>query len=164
MTDINWVAGYIGGELKSRYVQVCALLYEQDGGVGLAPVLSSYSSHIIPCSSVPLQLMASHDQLGKCAFHTAGWPHCRLPRHVSFLSCLLAGPPQGLLSTVVLWKVSASHSTLWPDVVIRNSYKKRQNTQREGGGWGPQAAAQNMPSLIPRVTETDTTLLPSHPI
>lgn len=121
-----------------------------------------------PMSSLALlflsSLTASHDQLGKCVFHTAVWPHCWLPCHVSFLSCLLAGPPQGLLSTVVLWKVSASHSTFWPDVVIRNSYKKRQNTRRDGGGWGPQAAARNMLSLIPRVTETNATLLPSCPI
>lgn len=122
----------------------------------------------LPVSSLALlflsSLTASHDQLGKCVFHTAGWPYGRLPCHVSFLSCLLAGPPQGLLSTVVLWKVSASHSTLWPDVVIRNSYKKRQNTRRDRGGWGPQAAALNMQSLIPHVTETNATLLPSCPI
>lgn len=127
---------------------MCARAYELGGGVGLAPVfsmVSSYLARVIPAVLLFLSsLMASQGQLGKGMFHTAGWPHCRLPRHVSFLSCPSAGPPQGLLSTVVLWKVSASHSTLWPDVVIRSSYKKRQNTRRDGGGQGPQAAAQNM--------------------
>lgn len=168
MTDINWVASYIRGELNQgtyRHVLSPVSGVEGRGWSLFAP------THLptLPVSFLALllflsSLTVSHGQLGECVFHTAGWPHCLLPRHVSFLSCLLAGPPQGLLSTVVLWKVSASHSTLWPDIVIRNSYKKRQNTRRDGGGWGPQAAAQNMQSLIPRVTETNATLLPSHPI
>lgn len=63
---------------------------------------------------------------------------------VSFLFCASAGPPQGLISMVVLWKVSAPRSTLWPNVVIRNSDKKRQNTRQEGGARGPGAAAENV--------------------
>lgn len=110
-------------------------------GWGLC-LLTAYLPTLSPCPSLlfccPLPAWWHHKAswAKACVPRTTGWPHCQLPRHVSFLSCPSAGPPQGPLSTVVLWKVSASHSTLWPDVVIRNSYKKRQNTRRDGGGWG----------------------------
>lgn len=76
---------------------------------------------------------------------TAGWTRRPLPRHVPFLFHPSGRPPWGPIPMVVLWKVSAPRATLWPDVVIRNSYKRRQNTRREGrGARVPEAAAANM--------------------
>lgn len=57
-------------------------------------------------------------------------------RHVPFLGCPSARPPQGPMATVVLWKMSAP-LPLWPDVVIRNSYKKRQIPGEEAGPGSP---------------------------
>lgn len=77
--------------------------------------------------------------------HTAGWTRRPLPRHVPFLFRPSGRPPRGPIPTAVLWKVSAPRATLWPDVVIRNSYKRRQNTRREGrGARVPEAAAANV--------------------
>lgn len=103
---------------------------------------------VLPPDIPPTPTLAARGHHGVWPAHaralprTAGWTRSQLPRHVPFLFRPSAGPPQGPISTAVLWKVSAPGSTLWPDVVIRNSYKKRQNTGRKGEGSGPRSSCR----------------------
>lgn len=130
---------------------VCVRVCESwDGGEGQVPALFIFLScppdvpyrRALPCRQ-PVDT-AGPGWVPACAPTCRGCTQSPFPRHVSFLFCPSAGPPQGLISMVVLWKVSAPRSTLWPNVVIRNSDKKRQDTRQEGGAQGPGAAAENV--------------------
>lgn len=113
--------------------------------VGQAPTPSTFLS----CPPTFPAHMLSRDSSPWTAGHTrvlphaAGWTLRPLPRHVPFLSCPSAGPPQGLISTVVLWKVSAPRSTLWPDVVIRTATRRDKTPGEKAGARVPEAAAEN---------------------
>ena len=153
LCEISWMVTEedgAGGELSEigRYERerVCVCVCERERErerVGMEVGGQAPALHFpvlppgVPCGRVlpgqqPVHT-AGPGQAQACAPTCSGCTQRPFPRRVSLLFCPSARPPQSPISTVVLWKVSAPRSTLWPDVVIRKSYKRRQNTRREGG-------------------------------